>query len=85
MDGDASAWEHRGDDRLLWHTDAEREILQNSPKADMPNQMAVKLKAGDIVFYNSSLFHKGCSKSGAKRQTLHYALRFSRGQASGSR
>ena len=55
-------------------TDAERHILRNSPKADMPNQMAVKLEAGDIVFYNSSLLHKGNSKSGAKRQTLHYAL-----------
>ncbi|MCH8289972.1 phytanoyl-CoA dioxygenase family protein [Candidatus Poribacteria bacterium] len=55
-------------------TDAEREILRNSPKADMPNQMAVKLQAGDIVFYNSSLLHKGYNKSGAKRQTLHYAL-----------
>ena len=48
--------------------------MQNSPKTDMPNQMAVKLKAGDIVFYNSSLLHKGYNISGAKRQTLHYAL-----------
>ncbi|MCZ6676909.1 MAG: phytanoyl-CoA dioxygenase family protein, partial [Candidatus Poribacteria bacterium] len=55
-------------------TDAEREVLRNSPKADMPDQMAVKLQAGDIVFYNSSLLHKGYNRSGAKRQTLHYAL-----------
>ncbi|MBI1922928.1 phytanoyl-CoA dioxygenase family protein [Candidatus Poribacteria bacterium] len=55
-------------------TDAEREILRNSPKADMPNQIAVQLKAGDIVFYNSSLLHKGYNRTGAKRQTLHYAL-----------
>jgi ectoine hydroxylase-related dioxygenase (phytanoyl-CoA dioxygenase family) len=55
-------------------TDAEREMFQNSPKGDMPNQMPVKLKAGDIVFYNANLLHKGYNKSGAKRQTLHYAL-----------
>ena len=55
-------------------TEAERHILQNSPKADMPNQMAVQLKAGDIVFYNSSLLHKGYNRSGTIRQTLHYAL-----------
>ena len=55
-------------------TDVERHILQNSPKAEMPNQMAVQLKAGDIVFYNSSLLHKGDNRSGAIRQTLHYAL-----------
>ena len=55
-------------------TDAEWHILQNSPKADMPNQIAVQLKTGDIVFYNSSLLHKGYNRSGAIRQTLHYAL-----------
>ena len=55
-------------------TDTERHILQNSPKADMPDQIAVQLKVGDIVFYNSSLLHKGYNRSGAIRQTLHYAL-----------
>ena len=55
-------------------TEAERHIIQNSPKADMPDQMPVQLKAGDIVFYNSSLLHKGYNRSGTIRQTLHYAL-----------
>jgi ectoine hydroxylase-related dioxygenase (phytanoyl-CoA dioxygenase family) len=55
-------------------TDAERHILQHSPKADIPDQMAVPLKAGDIVFYNSSILHKGHNRTGEKRQTLHYAL-----------
>ena len=31
-------------------TDAERHIINNSPKADMPNQIEVQLKAGVIVF-----------------------------------
>ena len=55
-------------------TDAERAILQQTPKAAMPNQLAVKLEPGDIVFYNSSLLHKGHNRAGAKRQTLHYAV-----------
>ena len=55
-------------------TDAERAVIQQTPKADMPNQLVVKLKAGDIVFYNSSLLHKGYNIDGSKRQTLHYAV-----------
>ena len=55
-------------------TDAERAVIQQTPKAAMPNQLVVKLKAGDIVFYNSSLLHKGCNLTGSKRQTLHYAV-----------
>jgi len=55
-------------------TDAERAVLQQTPKAAMPNQLAVKLEPGDIVFYNSSLLHKGYNIVGTKRQTLHYAV-----------
>ncbi len=55
-------------------TDAERTVLQETPMAEMPNQLAVKLKAGDIVFYNSRIIHKGYNLTGAKRQTLHYAV-----------
>ena len=55
-------------------TNEERDVLRNAPKADMPNQLAVKLGPGDIAFYNSNLLHKGHNKAGAKRQTLHYAL-----------
>ncbi|MYB93652.1 phytanoyl-CoA dioxygenase family protein [Candidatus Poribacteria bacterium] len=55
-------------------TDAERKVLQETPMAEMPNQLAVKLKAGDIVFYNSRIIHKGYNLTSAKRQTLHYAV-----------
>ena len=55
-------------------TDAERTVIRQMPKAAMPNQLTVKLKAGDIVFYNSSLLHKGYNLTDAKRQTLHYAV-----------
>ena len=54
--------------------DAERAVIQQTPKAAMPNQLVVKLEAGDIVFYNSSLLHKGYNPNDAKRQTLHYAV-----------
>ena len=54
--------------------DAERAVIQQTPKAAMPNQLIVKLEAGDIVFYNSSLLHKGYNPNDAKRQTLHYAV-----------
>ena len=55
-------------------TDAERAVLQQTPKAEMPNQLTVKLEPSDIVFYNSSLLHKGYNPTDAKRQTLHYAV-----------
>ena len=55
-------------------TEAERVVIQQTPKAAMPNQLVVKLEAGDIVFYNSSLLHKGHNLTEAKRQTLHYAV-----------
>ena len=55
-------------------TDTERAVLQQTPKAEMPNQLTVKLEPSDIVFYNSSLLHKGYNPIDAKRQTLHYAV-----------
>ena len=55
-------------------TEAERAVIQQTPKADMPDQLIVKLKAGDIVFYNSSILHKGYNIDASKRQTLHYAV-----------
>ena len=30
--------------------DAERAVIQQTPKAAMPNQLVVKLEAGDIIF-----------------------------------
>ena len=55
-------------------TDAERVVIRQTPKSTMPDQLVVKLQAGDIVFYNSSLLHKGYNPTDAKRQTLRYAV-----------
>ncbi|RFU36203.1 hypothetical protein B7463_g21, partial [Scytalidium lignicola] len=38
---------------------------------DVPGQIFVKMKAGDIVFYNNNIFHRGVYDSGKERMTLH--------------
>ena len=55
-------------------TPGERDAMQTNPDGAMPGQMAVELDAGDIVFYNSNLLHRGDCAEGDNRQTLHYAV-----------
>ncbi|KAI9714721.1 MAG: hypothetical protein M1820_000010 [Bogoriella megaspora] len=38
---------------------------------DMPRQVKVKLKAGDAVFYNNNIIHRGVYEKGTERMTLH--------------
>ncbi|KAH8812340.1 hypothetical protein F5884DRAFT_307851 [Xylogone sp. PMI_703] len=38
---------------------------------NIPGQMFVKMKAGDIVFYNNNIFHRGAYDSSKERLTLH--------------
>lgn len=38
---------------------------------DMPDQLVVELKAGDVVFYNNNILHRGAYKSSVERMTLH--------------
>jgi hypothetical protein len=52
----------------------ERDALASDPNGDMPGQMVVELDAGDIVFYNSNLLHRGICTADSHRQTLHYAV-----------
>lgn len=50
-------------------TDAERDA---DPFAkDIPGQMVVFLKAGDVVFYNNNILHRGAYDSRVERMTLH--------------
>lgn len=50
-------------------TEAERAA---DPYADdMPGQMRVKLHAGDVVFYNNNILHRGVYEAGRERMTLH--------------
>ncbi len=46
---------------------------------DMPGQKSVQLKAGDIVFYNNNILHRGVYDCGVKRMTLHGSMGHVRG------
>lgn len=55
-------------------TEEERDIVFHRPKEPMPNQMAVELKAGQGVYYNSNLLHRGVYSKDQRRETLHCCL-----------
>lgn len=38
---------------------------------DMPGQKIVKMSAGDVLFYNNNILHRGVYDSQAERMTLH--------------
>lgn len=40
-------------------------------EAAMPGQMVVKLTAGDVVFYNNNILHRGVYTAARERMTLH--------------
>lgn len=50
-------------------TDAER--AADPFERDMPGQMVVQLRAGDVVFYNNNILHRGEYDSTKDRLTLH--------------
>lgn len=50
-------------------TDAEKEA--GPYDEDMPGAVRVALKAGDVVFYDNNILHRGVYDSGKERATLH--------------
>lgn len=54
---------------LRARTDEER--AADPLEKNMPGQLVVKMKPGDIVYYNNNIFHRGAYKSGVERMTLH--------------
>lgn len=50
-------------------TDVER--AADPFEKDMPEQLIVQLKAGDVVFYNNNILHRGAYRSDLERMTLH--------------
>lgn len=50
-------------------TDKER--AADPYKKDLPGQLVAKLKAGDVVFYDNNILHRGVYDSGKERMTLH--------------
>lgn len=53
-------------------TDAERSA--DPFEDDMPGQIAVKMKAGDIIFYNNNILHRGVYSCKTERATLHGSM-----------
>jgi hypothetical protein len=40
----------------------------------LPNETRVKMKAGDVVFYNNNILHRGAYRSEVERMTLHGSM-----------
>lgn len=40
----------------------------------LPGEMRVKMKAGDVVFYNNNILHRGAYRSDVERMTLHGSM-----------
>lgn len=53
-------------------TDDERKADPLEP--NMPSQLAVQLKSGDMVFYNNNILHRGIYKHDIERMTLHGSI-----------
>lgn len=62
-------------------TEEERNAHPYEP--NMPNQLVVKLKAGEVAFYNNNIFHRGAYDPTKERMTLHGSIGSTR--ASGDR
>jgi hypothetical protein len=65
------------------HVRARTEVERNAdPYAKgLPGEIKVRMKAGDVVFYNNNIFHRGAYSSGVERMTLHGSM----GHVGGSR
>ena len=52
----------------------EREVVFNRPRDPIKGQMAVELRAGQGVYYNANLIHRGVYPQKIRRQTLHCCM-----------
>lgn len=57
---------------LRARTDVERSADPFENK--LPGQVAVKMNAGDVVFYNNNILHRGVYSSNVERMTLHGSM-----------
>lgn len=53
-------------------TDTER--TADPYEAHLPDQITVKLKAGEVAFYNNNILHRGVYDSSKERMTLHGSI-----------
>ncbi|RDL41760.1 Phytanoyl-CoA dioxygenase [Venustampulla echinocandica] len=58
------------------HTRARTDVERNAaPKEKgIPDEIKVQMKAGDVVFYNNNIFHRGAYNSKVERMTLHGSM-----------
>lgn len=66
-------------------TAAESAVLAVDLYGVLPGQQTVELKAGDAVFYNNNIIHRGTYDSGVERMTLHGSVGHVRGSDSRAR
>lgn len=52
---------------------------------DMPGQVRVALRAGDVVFYDSNILHRGVYEGDVERMTLHGSVGHVKGEGERSR
>jgi len=52
----------------------EEERAADPFEKEMPGQMLVKLKAGDAVFYDNNILHRGAYRADMQRLTLHGSM-----------
>lgn len=45
--------------------------MADAYEREMPGQLVVELEAGDVVFYDNNILHRGVYDSGQERMTLH--------------
>ena len=55
-------------------TDEARDIVKNWSFDAMPGQIAVELKAGQGVYYNANLLHRGKYPKDVRRETVHACM-----------
>ncbi|KAG0650012.1 putative alpha-galactosidase A [Hyphodiscus hymeniophilus] len=53
-------------------TDVERSA--DPYEKGLPGEIKVRMKAGDVVFYNNNILHRGAYLSGVERMTLHGSM-----------
>lgn len=55
-------------------TDEERDVVKHRPQEPMPGQFIVELQAGQGVYYNANLLHRGVYSKDRRRETIHACM-----------
>jgi hypothetical protein len=53
---------------------SEREVNARPYEKGLPGEMKVKMRAGDVLFYNNNILHRGVYDSSVERMTLHGSM-----------